>query len=169
MTPAPSLAERKAHDAAITGLAASSDGRLLATTSADKSVRLWDAHTGAPVATLSGHTAASWSPAFRAGGAHLATIGSDGAVRVWEVAAARELRAYEKLGNGMGAVAWSSSFISSVLLATILPLNPRFFSAGGGWTTGVFWTLPSGPYRQESTFVALTSPLRLSSVFSSHV
>ena len=50
-----------------------------------------------------------------------------------------------------------------------MPLRPRFFSGGGGSTTGVFWTLPSGPYRHESTFVALTSPLRLSSVFSSHV
>ena len=34
-------------------------------------------------------------------------MGSDGALRVFSVAGKREVRRYERLGNGMGAVAWS--------------------------------------------------------------
>jgi WD40 repeat protein len=89
-------------------------GKLLATTSADRGVRLWEAATGSTVAELEGHTATSWSPAFRPRGAELATLGSDGTVRVWSVSGRKELRRWEKTGNGMGAVAWSPD---GVLLA----------------------------------------------------
>lgn len=99
--------ERRAHDSAVTGLAVSADGGLIASTSGDKTVKLWDARSGAAVGTLSGAAAATWSPAFRAGGAQVAAMGSDGAVRVWPVKEGWQVRAYEKLGNGLGAVAWS--------------------------------------------------------------
>ncbi|MBI4903047.1 MAG: WD40 repeat domain-containing protein [Acidobacteria bacterium] len=123
-----SLMERKAHDAPITGLAASSDGRLIATTSGDKLVKLWDARTGAPSGTLSGHTASTWSPAFRPGGKHLASMGSDGAVRIWSLADTSQVRVYEKLGNGMGAVAWSPD--GSLLAASTWTPEP---SGVKGW------------------------------------
>ena len=96
-----------AHDAVITGLAASPDGQWLATSSSDKTVRVWDAQSGARVATLEGHGAPTWSPAFRPGSPQLASMGSDGSVRLWDWRQATELRRFEKLGNGMGAVAWS--------------------------------------------------------------
>lgn len=102
-----SFREVRAHDAAITGLAVSNDGALLATTSNDAKVKLWDAAGGDARGTLSGHTAATWSPAFRPGTAQLASMGSDGTLRVWDYSARNELAKFDKLGNGLGAVAWS--------------------------------------------------------------
>lgn len=64
-----SAAGINAHDAAITGISASDDGRLLATASGDKSVKLWDASTGKSTHTLAGGTgeiyAAQFSPDSR--------------------------------------------------------------------------------------------------------
>lgn len=100
--------EKKAHNAAITGVASDTKGQWLATTSGDKTVRIWDARTGELVTTLEGHTAATWSPAFRPGRNELATMGSDGTVRVWSITEKKEIRRYENLGNGLGAVAWSA-------------------------------------------------------------
>jgi WD40 repeat protein len=128
-----SVASRKAHDAAITGLAASPDGRLLATTSADQSVKLWDAQSGAPVATLAGHTAATWSPAFRPGGAHLAAAtwtfergaGVKGWLHLWD---------FEK-----NALLWKAEYgVKPIVSLAFHPGGTRF-AAGtrDGWV-GVF-------------------------------
>jgi len=102
-----STVERKAHDAPITGLAIDSTGRFLATTSGDRTVKLWDARNGAPYATLEGHTSSTWTPSFRPGSTELATMGSDGTVRIWNYEQKKEVQRFAKLGNGLGAVAWS--------------------------------------------------------------
>ena len=97
----------KAHDAAITGLAISPDGAMLATTSGDKTLKLWNAATCSPIATFDGGAGATWSPAFRPGSDEVAAIGSDGSLRVWSIRDRKETRRLDKLGNGMGAIAWS--------------------------------------------------------------
>ena len=102
-----SLATTAAHAGPVTGLAVSPDGRFVATTSADKTVKVWEVGSRAPRATLTGHTAATWSPAFRPGHPHLATMGSDGSVRVWDHQAGTELAKFDTRGRGLGAVAWS--------------------------------------------------------------
>ena len=102
-----SLRSQAAHAGAITSLAVSADGQWLATSSLDKTVKVWDARSGAPAATLEGHGATTWTPAFRPGTTELATFGSDGTVRVWSWREAREIRRFERVGNGMGALAWS--------------------------------------------------------------
>jgi len=54
-------------------------------------VRLWEAGTGRPVATLEGHTGAVWGVALSADGRLLASGGEDRTVRLWETGTGRPI------------------------------------------------------------------------------
>jgi WD40 repeat protein len=77
----------QAHTADAWGCAFSPDGTLLATTSDDRTVRLWDTTTGTAVHVLTGHTAPVHACAFSPDGTRLASAGDDHAVRIWDTAA----------------------------------------------------------------------------------
>ena len=75
------------HREAVTGLAWSSDGNWLASTSKDKEARIWNVSGDAPqnATVLSGHTDKVWVPCLveREGRGWLATPSADGTVRLW--------------------------------------------------------------------------------------
>jgi WD40 repeat protein len=71
-------------------IAYSPDGRWLATAAGD-TAKLWDAATGAEVATLRGHDLGVWSVAFSADSRWLATGSADGTARVWDLATGETL------------------------------------------------------------------------------
>jgi WD40 repeat protein len=65
-------------------LAASLDGRRLATGSFDRTIKLWDTTTGEEVFTLRGHTAGVLRVAFSPDGQRIASGSIDLTVRVWD-------------------------------------------------------------------------------------
>jgi WD40 repeat protein len=69
----------------------SPDGRLLATASRDRTVRLWQVANGQEVHQLAGHTGSMMACAFSPDGRLLATASTDGTARLWEVASGQEL------------------------------------------------------------------------------
>src|SRR5205823_4057168 len=72
----------------------SPDGRLAASASWDRTVRLWDVASGRPVRELTGHQAQVHDVAYSPDGRRLVTAGWDATVRLWDVASGRELRCF---------------------------------------------------------------------------
>ena len=77
------------HMRSVLCVAFSPDGRRLATSSEDQTVRLWDAETGQEVLTLRGHTDIVPSVAFSPDGNRLVSAGADGTVQIREASPRR--------------------------------------------------------------------------------
>ena len=73
------------HHDAVCGVAYAPDGTMLATASADHTVKIWDARTGAERMTCWGHTREVYGLAWSPDGVHVASSGNDSAIRLWEV------------------------------------------------------------------------------------
>jgi WD40 repeat protein len=73
----------------------SPEGKRLASASADRTVRLWDAETGQEVRALWGHTGLVRGVAFSPDGQRLASASDDKTVRVWEADKGQEVRAFK--------------------------------------------------------------------------
>ncbi len=72
------------HNDPVLCVASSADGRRVASGSDDGTVRVWDADSGACLATLRGHTSTVWGVASSADGRRVASGSRDGTVRVWD-------------------------------------------------------------------------------------
>ncbi|MEU7908539.1 NB-ARC domain-containing protein, partial [Actinoplanes sp. NPDC049118] len=72
------------HTAPVRAIAISPDSGWLVTASADRSVRLWNASTGAERLALTGHTDRVNAVAIAADGTWLATAGADRSIRTWD-------------------------------------------------------------------------------------
>jgi WD40 repeat protein len=72
------------HTHEVTCIAFSPKGRRIATTSHDRTVKIWDSETGLEMLTLRGHTAGVLCVAFSPDGHRLVSGGIDGTARVWD-------------------------------------------------------------------------------------
>lgn len=94
------------HQAAVSAVAYSPDGRLLASASRDQTVKVWDAASGKERLTLRGHNDVVSDIAFSPDGRVLASAGWDGTVRLWDSETGRLLRSFAYEGQRLYRLAF---------------------------------------------------------------
>ncbi len=104
------------HKGVVSCIAWSPDGRCLATSSFDKTVRLWNPQTGECLKTFEGHdfnvTSVTWAPQGEA----LATSSDDKKIMLWDFPSGQLLATLAEQDRSISHVAWSPN--GQVLVST---------------------------------------------------
>ena len=103
------------HSDNVFAVAWSPGGTSIASGSRDKTVRIWNAHTGEDSRTYRGHASYLLSVAWSPDGKYIASGDTGGIVQVWEANTGRSLVTYHGHTRFVRCIAWSpdSSHIAS--------------------------------------------------------
>lgn len=92
------------HADCIYALALSPDGKVAATASYDKLIKLWDVETGKELKTLKDHIDAIYSLAFTPDGKRLVSGAADRSIKVWNPATGERLFTLSESTDGVNSV-----------------------------------------------------------------
>lgn len=123
------------HTGVVNSVAFSHDGELLATGSADNTVRIWNVRNAQVLRTLSFHLADVFAVAFSPDSKWLASAGYDQQVILWHVASGERLRTFKTHTQPVTDVAFSG--------------NGRFLATASRDSTIHIWDVHAGVLRHR--------------------
>ncbi|WP_377480462.1 MAG: hypothetical protein P2A85_12545 [Microcoleus anatoxicus] len=80
------------HSSSVLSVVISPNGQILASGSADGTIKLWDLTTWQEIRTLTSHNSSILSLAIDADGKILASGSADGTIKLWDVTTGQEIR-----------------------------------------------------------------------------
>jgi WD40 repeat protein len=114
----------------VTSLAFSPDGKVLASGSIDKTVRLWDIAGSKQLATLQGHVGRVYSVAFSPDGTIIASGSDDKTIRLWDADSQKNVATLNGSSDRFSALAFSP--------------DGKTIASGGEGNTASLWSVATG-------------------------
>jgi WD40 repeat protein len=130
------------HESAVNCLAFAQGAKLLASGSADCSVRLWDPANGKHIRRLDGHQDVVTAVAFAPDGKVLASSGVDCTTRLWRVADGKEIARFDGPEDGAAALRFTPD--GATLLAGGRAARVHAWELAGDKRAFTFRTGPDG-------------------------
>lgn len=91
----------------IYSVAFSPDGKILASSSGDNTIKLWNLQTQKEIATLTGHISLIYGVAFSPDGKTLASASTDKTIKLWNVKNQKEIASLRMYTSSLYSIAFS--------------------------------------------------------------